>query len=130
MKEANEVKARRSVNKAKLDNKVNKDSQVDKASPVRETKWMKPLSNTVFLGIFAHCENNPELEGALRGLLNAILDGNRPEITKIDKVQAEDADLGEHYGAKAIRIDLLVTDCLQQKYIVEIQLYTDLYIVS
>ncbi len=91
---------------------------------------MRPLSNTVFMGIFANCENNPKLEASLRGLINAILGDSRPHIISIEKVQAEDADMGEFIGAKAIRIDLLVTDCNKCKYIIEIQLYADIYMMK
>ncbi len=97
---------------------------------MKRQRMMKPLSNTVFMGIFGNCENNPKLEASLRGLINAILGNSRPHITQIEKVQAEDTDLGEYNGAKAIRIDLLVTDCNKSKYIIEVQLYTDLFMMK
>ncbi len=97
---------------------------------MKRQHMMKPLSNTVFMGIFANCENNPKLEASLRGLINAILGMSRPHITRIEKVQAEDADLGQYTSAKAIRIDLLVTDCNKSKYIIEVQLYTDLFMMK
>ncbi len=97
---------------------------------MKREKYMKPLSNTVFLGIFANCETNPELEEALRGLINAIIDGKRPAITKINEVRAEDSDFGDSVDSKLIRIDLLVTDSEGCKYIIEVQLYYDLHMIK
>ncbi len=97
---------------------------------MKHTKMMNPLSNTVFLGIFSHCDTNPEIEYTLRCLINAIIGKNRPQIAKINKVRSEDTEFGSYAGAKAIRIDLLVTDCNGNIFIIEIQLYVDYYMMK
>ncbi len=52
------------------------------------------------------------------------------KITKINAVHVENTEFSDHIGAKPVRIDLLVTDCNKTKYILEIQLYVDKYMLN